>query len=160
MKDIEEVSRLGYPKDLFYKLEERRARCLLGLKRHDEAVQAFRSALQALDNAKISLERKQKIEADIRVMLAVMEKSKQLNKATLENSPRKNYEQKSKSDNRDQFIPEKKRNLMYPACSKAVEIKDDGGTIGRHAVATRKITPGEIIIIERPHCAFLLAEYR
>lgn len=161
MKDIKEASRLGYPKDLFYKLEERRARCLLGMKRHDEAVEAFRSALQALDNARISLERKQKIEADIRMMLAVMEKGKQLNKAMLENSSRKNCKQKFKSeDNRDKFIPEKKRNPLYPACSKAVEIKDDGGTIGRHAVATRKITPGEILIIERPHCAFLLAEYR
>ncbi|XP_077276488.1 protein-lysine N-methyltransferase SMYD4 [Temnothorax americanus] len=159
LEDIEEALQLGYPKDLFYKLEERRARCLLGLKRHDEAVKTFRRALQALDDARIPLERKQKFEADIRVMLAVMDKGKQLNE-TAKNPPRVHGKQKSNAHLEDRFILEKKRNSLYPACSKAVEIKDDGGDVGRHAVATRKITPGEIVIVERPHCTFLLAEYR
>lgn len=160
LEDIEEALRLGYPRDLSYKLEERRARCLLGLKRHDEAVEAFRRALQALDDAKISLERRQKFGADIRVMLAVMDKSKQLNEAATKNPPRVHGKQKSSVRLEDRFIPEKKRNPLYPACSRAVEIKDDGGDIGRHAVATRKIAPGEIVIVERPHCTFLLAENR
>lgn len=162
LEDIEEALRLGYPKDLFYKLEERRARCLLALKRPDEAMEAFRRALQALDDARIPLERKQKFEADIRVMLAVMDKGKQLNEATLKNSPRTNVKKSNKcfEKNHSGFIPEKKRNPLYPSCSRAVEIKDEGGDIGRHAVATRKIAPGEIIIVERPHCAFLLAENR
>ncbi|KAL6258691.1 hypothetical protein P5V15_010643 [Pogonomyrmex californicus] len=164
LKDIEEASRLGYPKDLLYKLEERRARCLLGLKRHDEAIEAFRRALQALDNAKIPLEKKQKFEADIRVMLAVMDKGKQLNQAATKNFSQVHVKQKSNAhsegNHHSRFIPEKKRNPLYPACSNAVKIKDDGGDIGRHAVATREIAPGEIVIIERPHCAFLLAENR
>jgi len=161
LEDIEEASQLGYPKDLFYKLEERRARCLLGLKRHDEAIEAFRRALQALDDAKIPLERRRKFEADIRVMLAVMDKGKRLNEAaTTKNLPRVRSKQRSKERSEDRFIPEKKRNPLYPACSRAVEIKDDGGDIGRHAVATREIAPGEIVIVERPHCAFLLAENR
>nr|XP_012223994.1 PREDICTED: SET and MYND domain-containing protein 4 [Linepithema humile] len=162
LEDIEEASRLGYPKDLFYKLEERRARCLLGLKRHDEAVEAFRRALQALDDAKIPLERKQKFEADIRMMLAVMDKGKRLNEATSKNLPRMNVKKSNKhfEENHSRFISEKKRNPLYPSCSRAVEIKDEGGDIGRHAVATREIAPGEIIIVERPHCAVLLAENR
>ncbi|XP_011695563.1 PREDICTED: SET and MYND domain-containing protein 4 [Wasmannia auropunctata] len=161
LEDIEEASRLGYPKELFYKLEERRARCLLGLKRHDEAVEAFRRALQLLDDAKIPLERKQKLEADIRVMLAVMDKGKQLNEAAAKkNPPRVRDKQESNARLEDRFIPEKQRNPLYPACSRAVEIKDDGGDIGRHAVATREIAPGEVVIVERPHCASLLAENR
>lgn len=160
LEDIEEASRLGYPKDLLYKLDERRARCLLGLKRHDEAVKAFREALRTLDDARISLERRQKFEADIRVMLAVMDKGKQLNKA-MKTPPRvHDGKQKSNARSEDRFISEKKRNPLYPACSRAVEIKDDGGDIGRHAVATKKIEPGEIVIVEQPHCAFLLAENR
>ncbi|XP_012543048.1 SET and MYND domain-containing protein 4 [Monomorium pharaonis] len=158
LEDIEEALQLGYPKDLFYKLEERRARCLLGLKRHDDAIEAFRGALQALDNIRIPLERKQKYEADIRVMLAVMDKGKRLNEAAAKNSSR--VHEKQKSNTEDRVIPEKKRNPLYPACSTAVEIRDDGGDIGRHAVATREIVPGEIVIVERPHCAFLLAENR
>lgn len=160
LEDIEEASQLGYPKDLFYKLEERRARCLLGLKRHDEAVKAFRRALQALDDARIPLERRQKFEADIRVMLAVMDKGKRLNEAATKSPPRVQGKQKSNARSEGRFILEKERNPLYPACSSAMEIKDDGGDIGRHAVATREIAPGEIVIVERPHCAFLLAENR
>ncbi|XP_072746253.1 SET and MYND domain-containing protein 4 isoform X2 [Anoplolepis gracilipes] len=161
---MEEASRLGYPKDLFYKLEERRARCLLALKRHDGAINSFRRALQTLDDARIPLERKQKFEIDIRMMLAVMDKGKQLNKTVPKNLPRVNDKQSLSSqrfeENRDKLIPEKQRNPRYPASSSAVEIKDNGGDMGRHAVATRDIAPGEIVIVERPHCAFLLAENR
>ncbi|EFN88450.1 SET and MYND domain-containing protein 4 [Harpegnathos saltator] len=167
LEDIEEASRLGYPKDLFYKLEERRARCLLSLKRHDEAVEAFRQALGALDDAKVPSERKQKLEADIRVMLAVMDKGKRLNEATKSKSvPRINGRQKCSAQKGAEershglLIPEKKRNPLYPACSKAVEIRDDRGDVGRHAVATREVSPGEIVIMERPYCASLLAENR
>ena len=160
LEDIEEASLLGYSKDLIYKLEERRARCLLGLKRHDEAIEAFRRALQALDDARISLKRRQKFETDIRMMLAVMDKGKRLNEAAIKNPSQVYSKQKSSARLEDRLIPTKERNPVYPACSRAVEIKDDGGDIGRHAVATRKITPGEIVIVERPHCAFLLAETR
>lgn len=160
LEDIEEASQLGYPKDLFYKLEERRARCLLGLKRHDEAVEALRRALQTLDDARIPLERRQRFEADIRVMLAVMDKGKRLSEAATKNPLRVRGKQKPNASPEDRFILEKKRNPLYPACSRAVEIKDDGGDVGRHAVATREIAPGEIVIVERPHCTFLLAENR
>lgn len=166
LEDIEEASRLGYPKDLFYKLEERRARCLLGLRRHDEAVEAFRRSLGALDDANVSLERKQRLEADIRVMLAMMDKGKQLNEAAKpKNALRTDGRQRPGAQKNEEkthslFIPEKKRNPSYPACSKAVEIRDDGGDVGRHAVATREVSPGEIVIVERPHCASLLAENR
>lgn len=159
LEDIEEASRLGYPKDLLYKLEERRARCLLGLKRHDEAVEAFRRALQSLDDARIPLERRQRFEADIRVMLAVMDKGKRLNEAATGNPLRARDKLKSNGCPEDGFILQQ-RNPLYPAGSRAVEIKDDGGDVGRHAVATREIAPGEIVIVERPHCAFLLAENR
>ncbi|KAL0119550.1 hypothetical protein PUN28_007773 [Cardiocondyla obscurior] len=130
------------------------------MKKHDEAVVAFRHALQALDDARMSLERKQKFEADIRVMLAVMDKGKQLNEAAMKNLSKIHNRQKPNVHSEDKFIPVKKRNPLYPACSKAVEIKDEGGDVGRHAVATREIAPGEIVIVERPHCKFLLAENR
>lgn len=164
LEDMEEASQLGYPKDLFYKLEERRARCLLALKRHDAAIEAFRRALQTLDDTRIPLERKQKFQMDIRMMLAVMDKGKQLNKAVPNNLSRVNDKQglasQRSEENRGKFIPERQKNPRYPACSSAVEIKDNGGDVGRHAVATREIAPGEVVIMERPHCAFLLAENR
>ncbi|EZA53989.1 SET and MYND domain-containing protein [Ooceraea biroi] len=146
--DIEEALRLGYPHNLLYKLEERRARCLLSLKRHDDAVEAFRRALRALDDAKIPSERKRKFEADIRVMLAVMDKGKRLlNEAASKNQPQVNVKQKSN--------PRSEENH-----GRSIEIRNEGGDVGRHAVATREIAPGEIVIAERPHCASLLAENR
>ncbi|XP_053987959.1 SET and MYND domain-containing protein 4 [Hylaeus volcanicus] len=159
LTDAAEAIRVGYPRELLYKIEERRAKCLLGLKRHAEAVQAFRSALKALDYTKFSLEKKQKIESDIRVMLAVMEKGNEIAQKESKGAQetQKSSEPKKTSGS---TLEMKDYNPLYPSCSKAVEIRDDGGDIGRHAVATKNIEPGEILVVEKPHCAFLLAEYR
>lgn len=54
----------------------------------------------------------------------------------------------------------KECNPAYPACSKAVAIKDAGGDMGRYAVATKNIQPGELLVVERPHCISVLGEYR
>ena len=146
---------MGYPHELLYKIEERRARCLLGLKRHDEAALAFRNALQALDTAKLTLDKKQKLEADIRVMLAVIDKGNQLAQKT----PK--IPQQGKIGESKRTTPKiDDCNPLYPSCSKAIEIRDEGGSIGRHAVATKDIEPGEIVAIEKPYCAALLSEYR
>jgi hypothetical protein len=49
---------------------------------------------------------------------------------------------------------------MYPSCSIALEIKKSCEDVGRYAVATRNIEPGEILVVERPYCTSLLEEYR
>ncbi|KAK9307770.1 hypothetical protein QLX08_002008 [Tetragonisca angustula] len=155
LTDAEEALRVGYPHELLYKIEERRARCLLGLKRHDEAALAFRNALQALDTAKLTLDKKQKLEADIRVMLAVIDKGNQLAQKT----PK--IPQQGKIGESKRTTPKiDDCNPLYPSCSKAIEIRDEGGSIGRHAIATKDIEPGEIVAIEKPYCAALLSEYR
>lgn len=78
LSDCEEAIKIGYPKHLMYKLEERRARCLLGLKCHLKAIEAFKNAIRALDNADLASEKKAKLESDMRLMLAVMDKGHQL----------------------------------------------------------------------------------
>ncbi|KAK2584344.1 hypothetical protein KPH14_006734 [Odynerus spinipes] len=155
LDDIEEALKLGYPKELRYKLDERQARCFLALK-SEKAIESFRVALQSLDNAKVTPERKIKLETDIRVMLCLLEKSQRINEKA--KRPQNVKEVKKTVVNSTPKIDE--CNPLYPACSKAVEIKDEGGDIGRHAVATRDISPGEVLIVEQPHCALLLAEYR
>lgn len=155
LTDAEEALRMGYPRELRYKIEERRARCLLALKRHDEAVLAFRNALKALDDGKLSGEKKQKFEADIRIMLAVIEKGNQLARKGTKIPEKRNIDEPEKSTLKIEDC-----NPLYPSCSKAVEIRDEGGNIGRHAIATKDIEPGEILAIEKPYSAFLLAEYR
>ncbi|XP_015522321.1 SET and MYND domain-containing protein 4 [Neodiprion lecontei] len=156
VSDAEEAVRIGYPQELMYKLEERRARCLLALKKHNAAMDAFKSTLRALDYAKISAEKKQKIEYDARVMLAVMEKGNQLNStANSQNStapspsPKKSLPKLSGNQNPD-----------YPAFSDAVDFKDSGSSVGRYAVAKREILPGDVLAAEKPHSAVLLPEFR
>ncbi|CAK9796407.1 SET and MYND domain-containing protein 4 [Anthophora plagiata] len=156
LTDAEEALRIGYPRELLYKIEERRARCFLGLKRSDDAVFAFRSALKALDSAKLPFEKKQRHEMNIRTMLALIDKCNNLVQKTKKDLKR------NEETNELKILGPKMENYnpLYPSCSKAIEIRDDGGDIGRHAVASRNIKPGEILAIEKPYCSSLLAEYR
>lgn len=154
ISDIEEALRVGYPRELRYKLEERRARCFLALKRYEEAIEAFRTTLTVLDDAKVSPEKKQKLETDIRIMLSFMNEDKRI--TTRPAKPRT-----KPTDSKNPRIPRiLERNPSYPACSKSVSIKDEGGHVGRHAVAACDIMPGDLLVVEEPHCAFLLAEHR
>ncbi|KAK0172396.1 hypothetical protein PV328_005718 [Microctonus aethiopoides] len=147
--DIKEALNIGYPQELYYKLEERRAKCYLALGNGIKSSDAFKKTLQYLDFAKIPIDKKKKIESDIRIMLAIMEKGG-------------NHKLKGKSERKNEcIIPKiKECNKLYPACSSAMEICDAGGDIGRHAIATRDIVPGELLVVERPHSTTLLGEYR
>lgn len=53
----------------------RKARCLLALKQHNSAVEPFRKTLTCLDDAKLPLERKQKWQKDVQIMLAMLSKN-------------------------------------------------------------------------------------
>lgn len=163
LSDTEEAMNMNYPKELHYKVEERRARCFLALKRQSAAAEAFKSTLTSLDHAKLPTEKKQKLEADMRIMLAVMEKGRQMKanengKKAAESAQTQNLQLSNGS--RSQIPELKDRNPLYPALSKAVEICDAGGDIGRHAIATRTIEPGEIVGIENAHSSVLLKEFR
>ncbi|XP_014213800.1 SET and MYND domain-containing protein 4 [Copidosoma floridanum] len=159
--DCDEALRTGYPGQLLYKLEERRARCLLALKRHLEAVDSFKRAIRALDDAReLAPDKKAKLEADMRVMLAVLLKGEQLSQRSGPTRQQLLHMEKKRAEERDATPRMRERNPVYPACSKAVEVRDAGGDVGRYAVATRDIRPGEILVVERPHCATILAEKR
>ena len=45
-----------------------------------------------------------------------------------------------------------------PAASSAIKIKYDAG-VGRHVVATRDISPGEVIFVERPIVSTICDEH-
>ena len=42
LKDIERAVSLGYPKEMMYKLMERKARCFLAKKEHSKSLEAFK----------------------------------------------------------------------------------------------------------------------
>lgn len=76
IQDIDLALSFTYPKELRFKILDRKARCLLGLKRHDEALNTFRKTLQALDDSKLGHEKKMKMQNDIQIMLNLMNKQK------------------------------------------------------------------------------------
>lgn len=70
------VLELPYPKELKYKVLDRKARCHLALNNHPAAMAEFRNTLQALDDSKLPTEKKLKMQTDIQIMLGIMARPK------------------------------------------------------------------------------------
>ncbi|XP_045490330.1 SET and MYND domain-containing protein 4 [Pieris rapae] len=151
LADIRRCLALGYPRHLRYKVYERRARCLLVLKRNQDAVKAFQDTISSLDDAKnLNQEKKQKLLTDAKLMLEVLNKGLVLAGNPKDPKPRNKVVPKPK-------LPGK-HNIKYPAASEAIQIDQDD-TKGRYASASRDIQVGETLLIEKPHSGVLLAEY-
>ncbi|CAF4836224.1 unnamed protein product [Pieris macdunnoughi] len=151
LADIRRCLALGYPRHLRYKVYERRARCLLVLKRNQDAVKAFQDTISSLDEAKnLNQEKKQKLRTDAKLMLEVLNKGLVLAGNPKDPKPINKIVPKPK-------LPGK-HNVNYPAASEAIQIDHDE-TKGRYASASRDIQVGETLLIEKPHSGVLLAEY-
>ncbi|OWR44094.1 hypothetical protein KGM_213148 [Danaus plexippus plexippus] len=151
LRDIQRCLALGYPRHLRYKVYERRARCLLALKRNQEAVTAFQNTITALDEAKnLDKEKRLKLRTDAKLMLEVLNKGLVLAGNPKDPEPFKNTPPKPKLSG--------KHNKLFPAASETVEIAFDE-TRGRFAKADRDIQAGEILLIEEPHGGVLLSEF-
>ncbi|XP_014236002.1 SET and MYND domain-containing protein 4-like [Trichogramma pretiosum] len=160
LRDCDEALKVGYPAHLRYKVEERRARCFLGLKCHSLAIEAFQRALKSLDEAKVAPEKKKKLETDMRVMASVLQKAQQMNEKEGVDLNKMKQLEKSRLKDKDEIPRVPEVNPAYPALSASIEIRDGGASRGRYAVATRDIAPGELVAVEKPHCLALLGEYR
>ncbi|XP_047035670.1 SET and MYND domain-containing protein 4 [Helicoverpa zea] len=151
LADIKRCLSLGYPRHLRYKVYERRARCLLVLKRNKEAVSAFQDTISSLDEAtKLDKEKRQKMRTDSKLMLEILNKGLVLAGNPKDPEPLKKTPPKPK-------LPGK-NNPQYPAASEAIQI-DYEEVRGRYATATKDIEAGEILLVEKPHSGVLLAEY-
>jgi tetratricopeptide (TPR) repeat protein len=149
LSEIERAIAYGYPKDMLYKLKERKARCLLAQKNLKEALKAFREDVQALDDAKMPTENRLKLERDAQIMIKMLEK----NLAIEEKMKKKPNEQGSKA-----------ANVAADKDSKERIISDTLGfdysaEEGRFAVAIKDIKLGTYLVQEKPHAACLLQHY-
>ncbi|CAH1402398.1 unnamed protein product [Nezara viridula] len=140
LNDIEAALRHGYPKDLIYKIKDRKARCLLALKQNKAALHILKQTLIALDDAKLPLERRMKWQKDLQIMITMMTKNKLA-------------DEKIKQKKQDRIHGES--NKLYPALNNSIEIKYDQYS-GRYAEAKRDIELGEVFLCEDPHCSVLL----
>ncbi|XP_038209258.1 SET and MYND domain-containing protein 4 [Zerene cesonia] len=151
LDDIKRCIALGYPRHLRYKVYERRARCLLVLKRNQESIKAFQDTILALDEANtLDKEKRQKLRTDAKLMLEVLNKGQVLAGHPKDPEPVTKTPPKPK-------LPGK-HNSNYPAASEAIQIDFDE-IRGRYATAARDIHAGETILIEKPHSGVLLGEY-
>ncbi|XP_046968882.1 SET and MYND domain-containing protein 4 [Vanessa cardui] len=151
LSDIQRCISLGYPRHLRYKVYERRARCLLVLKRNQEAIKAFQDTISALDEANnLNKEKRQKLRTDAKLMLEVLNKGLVLAGNPKDPEPLKKTPPKPK-------LPGK-QNSQYPAASDAIQIDYDNDK-GRFATASKDIQAGEILLVEKPHSGVLLGEF-
>uniref|UniRef100_A0A1B6CWC9 MYND-type domain-containing protein n=1 Tax=Clastoptera arizonana TaxID=38151 RepID=A0A1B6CWC9_9HEMI len=147
LQDIELAIGSGYPKDIKYKICDRKARSLLALNQLKDARDAFRETLTALDVSKLPIEKRQKQQKDVQIMIAMLDKNKSLSNAPLPKDP--SVEIPALTDG---------HNSYYHSASSIVNVKETP-EFGRYAVAGRNIKVGEVLLTEKPYCSMLLAEF-
>ncbi|XP_059610965.1 SET and MYND domain-containing protein 4 [Phlebotomus argentipes] len=135
LKDIARAIEANYPREMRYKLIEREARCYLAQEKHEEALQAFKKTITALDDAKLPEDKHAKMERDAQIMVKMLTK-------TIEKCGQKKSKQKVKKEDVSQTHP----SLAY----------DFSESEGRFAKASADINVGETIVAELPHCSALL----
>ena len=67
--DIKQALINGYPKESHYKLEERKAKCYLGLEKASKAVAACQSAIQLVTQCQLDPIKESRINRDIQKLL-------------------------------------------------------------------------------------------
>ncbi|XP_028033447.1 SET and MYND domain-containing protein 4 isoform X1 [Bombyx mandarina] len=151
LADIKKCLSLGYPRHLRYKVYERKARSLLALKRNRESIVAFQDTISALDEAtKLEKEKRTKMRTDAKIMLEILNKGLVLAGNPSDPEPLNKIPPKPKLAG--------KHNSKFPAASEAITIDTDD-VKGRYATATRDISAGEVLLIEKAHSGVLLAEF-
>lgn len=149
LREIERAVDAKYPKDMMYKLKERKARCLLAKERHSEALKAFQETVQALDDSKLPIDKRMKLERDAQVMIKLMQKNldreAQLRKAG-KLPPQQQPQKKSNKETIEHFVSD---TLTF-------DYNDDEG---RFAKAAQDIKLGTYLVQEKPHVACLLQIY-
>jgi len=149
LDDIELAFQMGYPDDLAYKLYDRRAKSLLPFKRMKEAEAAYKQALQFLDKAKkLDKDKKLQVQKDIMQALNFFKNAP----TSMKNEPELDVHPKPDVPT----IP--KTNPLYPVMSDAVNFKYEEDR-GRFAVASRDITVGEVVTVEKAVVSHMLPEY-
>lgn len=146
LKEIDRAIENKYPKDLMYKLKERKARCMLAKKNLEQALKAFQEDVQALDDSKIPHERRMKLERDAQIMIKMLTKNLEMEAKMKKSQKSGGPPSKEKPKAVDHFVSD---TLTF-------EYTDDDG---RFAKAAKEIKLGTYLVQEKPHVACLLQIY-
>ena len=150
LKEIERAINAGYPKEMMYKLKERKARCLLAKKNHKEAMHAFQEDIKALGDSKIPLENRMKLERDAQIMIKMLQKTLVMEeKATAAKKDAKKHE-------REDEVIKKKQVEHFVSDSLTFDFNE---LEGRFAKAGKDIKLGTYLVQEKPYASCLIQKY-
>ncbi|XP_055378198.1 SET and MYND domain-containing protein 4 [Condylostylus longicornis] len=142
--DIHRSVELGYPRDMIHKILEREAQCYLSKKNFLNAMTSFKKTISALDDSKLSLEKRQKIEKDCLIMIKMLEKDP--NSKSMAEKLNKLKITSSKETVNEEYI------------SDAIKV-DFSPEEGRFIRAARNVEVGDEILIENPNVCALLEKF-
>ena len=150
VRDVDRALGAGYPARLRYKLHERRARALLRLCRGGEAARSVDTATQCLDAAEMDAAQR---DAHLAALTA-------LTSACQTDGGR---DDGVHSDDGDTPLPAPVvtggSNEAYPSLATSCDVASEDGC-GRFIAAARDVSPGDVIVTERPYASVLLAAHR
>lgn len=146
LKEIERAIEANYPKDMMYKLKERKARCLLAKKSLKEALKAFQEDVQALDDSNLPNDKRSKLERDAQIMIKMLTKNCEMEAKLMKNQPKPVPASKKPKEVVEHFVSD---TLTF-------DYKEDEG---RFAKAAADIKLGTSLVREKPHVACLLQVY-
>lgn len=150
ISDIQRALDHGYPKDLQYKVYDRKAKCFLATKQLKLALESFKTTIRSLDDSRLSFDERRKRQLDVQIMLTMLDKDKHAKNGVgiIESGTTKLKEPEVDGGRSD----------AYPAFSNAVTVEYNE-TEGRHAVAERDVPVGKVLLVERAYASVLLREY-
>ncbi|BFG06135.1 SET and MYND domain-containing protein 4 [Drosophila madeirensis] len=145
--DIRRAIDLGYPKDLIYKLYERRARCYMALKDYPHTIEAFKKCISAMDDSALTSDKKAKLNLDAMTMIKMLlQDPRTAKQAARQEKQRIALDQAT-------ALPAEKEYV-----SPLVRI-DRNQQEGRFARAAADVKAGEELLVERPFVSVLLEKF-
>lgn len=149
LEDSERSLSSGYPDKLKYKLIERVGKCYMKQGNSQLAKTSFKQAIVSLALADLPTDKRNQI------ALECYELEKHCNDYEI-------LKDENCKINGETDAPANEKmdtNTVYPCATTAFSIVSDP-LLGRHAVATRDIQAGELILFEKPYSAILFERYR
>ena len=151
LEDSERSLSFGYPDKLKYKLIERVGKCYMKQGNSQLAKNSFKQAIVSLTSSDLPTDKRNQIalecyelEKDCNNHEIMRDKSCSIDGETGAPTP-----ENEKIDT----------NTVYPCATTAFSIVNDP-LLGRHAVATRDIQAGELVLFEKPYSSILFENYR
>ena len=149
IKDIENALHHGYPKNLQFKLYERKGKCQMNID-IPKAKESFAQALQSLEDADLDASKMKALQKEFEKYI---DKCQSLAKTGVVEIVKKAHADVIYNCSAPNFPV--KPNQVFPSLSSAIDVVYTPEQ-GRHLIAKRRIKPGEIVLIEKPFASVVL----